>query len=108
MKHLSIATIAAILAITLQLSHASDFTAANAEDGIFKAFQTHQLVGIRDAHGWAQEEDFYSAVLRDPRFAREVGNVVLETGDAAHQNVVDRYVNGENWNVVRNEIAVLR
>jgi hypothetical protein len=33
--------------------------------------------------------------LRDTRFAHEVGNVVLETGDAADQDTVDRYVNGE-------------
>jgi hypothetical protein len=39
--------------------------------------------------------DFYSALIRDPRFAREVGNVVLETGDAAYQDTADRYVNGE-------------
>jgi hypothetical protein len=75
---------------------AADFTVASAEDGIFQAFQTYPLVGIRDAHGWAQQEDFYSAVLRDPRFAREVGNIVLETGNAAYQDVVDRYVNGES------------
>jgi hypothetical protein len=71
-------------------------TVTNAEDGIFKAFQTHPLVGIREAHGLAQELDFYSALLRDPRFATEVGNVVLETGDAAYQNTVDRYVSGEH------------
>ncbi len=35
-------------------------------------------------------------LLRDPRFAREVGNVVLEVGDAAQQAVIDRYVGGED------------
>ena len=91
-----IAILATILVAIARPSHASEPTAVNAKDGIFKAFQTHALVGMRDAHGWAQQEDFYSAVLRDPRFAREVGNVVLETGDAAYQTVVDRYVNGES------------
>jgi hypothetical protein len=71
-------------------------TVTNAADGIFKAFQTHPLVGIREAHGMAQQLDFYSALLRDPRFARDVGNVVMEMGDAAYQDTVDRYVNGEN------------
>ena len=68
----------------------------NAADGIFTAFQSHQLVGIGEWHGLAQELDFYSTLVRDPRFARDIGNIVLETGDAAQQAVVDRYVNGEN------------
>ena len=40
--------------------------------------------------------NFYAVLLRDPRFARDVGNVVLEVGDAAQQETIDRYVNGEN------------
>jgi hypothetical protein len=89
-------TIFAVFLIAIaRPGYAAEPTVMNAEDGIFSAFRSHPLVGIRDAHGWAQQEDFYSAVLRDPRFAREVGNVVLETGNAAYQNVVDRYVNGE-------------
>jgi len=66
-----------------------------AEDGIFTAFQSHALVGLGEWHGLAQEVDFYAALVRDPRFARDVGNIVLETGSAAQQSVVDRYVNGE-------------
>jgi hypothetical protein len=67
-----------------------------AADGIFAAFRTHRLVGLGDWHGMAQELDFYAALVRDPRFAAEVGNIVLEMGSAAHQGTVDRYVNGEN------------
>jgi len=33
--------------------------------------------------------------LRDPRFAAEVGNVVVEVGGAQQQIAIDRYVNGE-------------
>lgn len=67
-----------------------------AEDGIFAAFQTHALVGLGEWHGLAQELDFYSELVRDPRFAHDVGNIVLETGSATQQSVVDRYVNGED------------
>lgn len=67
----------------------------SAVDGIFKAFQDHPLVGIGDYHGLAQEEDFYASLIRDKRFAREIGNVVVEFGDAAQQETVDRYVSGE-------------
>ena len=68
----------------------------SAADGIFAAFQTHPLVGLCDNHGMAQEEDFFAALIRDKRFATDVGNVVVEFGDAAQQNTVDRYVSGED------------
>jgi len=70
-------------------------------DGILAAFQTHSLVGMHnieggDNHDLAQQQDFYAALVRDPRFARDVGHVVVEFGDAIHQGVMDRYVNGED------------
>jgi len=63
-------------------------------DGIFAGFKYHPLVALSDVHGLAQEEDLYAALLRDPRFARDVGNVVVEFGGASQQAVADRYVNG--------------
>lgn len=65
-------------------------------DGIFAGFQNHPLVALGDAHGLAQEQDFYAAILRDPRFARDVGNLVVEFGGAAQQKTIDRYINGED------------
>jgi len=70
-------------------------TVTRAVDGILTAFQTHPLVGLSDWHGMAQEEDFYAQLVRDPRFAEEVGNVVVEFGDAAQQETLDRYLAGE-------------
>src|SRR6202000_3087857 len=66
-----------------------------ATEGLLAAFQTHPLVGLSEWHGLAQELDFYVALLRDPRFAADVGNVVVEVGDASQQSVIDRYVNGD-------------
>lgn len=51
----------------------------NAADGIFAAFQNHPLVGLGEWHGMPQGLDFYAVLVRDPRFAKEVGNVVAET-----------------------------
>lgn len=70
-------------------------------DGIFAAFEAHPLVGMHnneggDSHDLAQQQDFYAALVRDPRFARDVGNIVVEFGDAIHQDVMDRYLNGED------------
>lgn len=69
--------------------------AVPAIEGILAAFRTHSLVGISDSHGLAQEEDFYASLIRDRRFARQVGNVVVEFGDAAQQKTIDRYITGD-------------
>jgi hypothetical protein len=68
----------------------------SAADGIFAIFQSHPLIGLGDYHGLAQEEDFFTALIRDKRFAENVGNVVVEFGDAAQQNTLDRYLAGED------------
>lgn len=71
-------------------------TVTPAVDGILAAFQTHPLVALSDWHGMAQEEDFYAQLVNDPRFAKDVGNVVVEFGDAAQQDTLDRYLAGED------------
>jgi hypothetical protein len=67
-----------------------------AVDGILAAFATHPLVGLGEHHALAQEGDFYNALVSDPRFAHEVGNVVVEFGSAPHQDILDRYLAGED------------
>jgi len=65
-------------------------------DGVLDLFKQKQVVALGDSHGVAQEEAFYSALVRDPRFAEQVGNVVVEFGGSAAQGIIDRYVNGED------------
>lgn len=79
-----------------QTSSSPNQSVVPATDGIFAAFQTHSVVGIADFHGLAQEEDFYVDLIRDPRFAKEVGNVIAEFGGAAQQKTIDRYAAGED------------
>src|ERR1700728_938690 len=69
-------------------------TVRPAMDGILAGFKNHPLVAIGNEEDYAQEEDFYAALVRDPRFAREVDNVVVEFGGSAHQDIIDRYLNG--------------
>lgn len=103
------ARVAVLAAGILALLAASQFAAGQASnvatdnaaplvqpaiDGVFEIFQTHALVGLGDDHGLEQEMDFYAALVSDPRFARDVGNVVVEFGTARHQSVVDRYLSG--------------
>jgi hypothetical protein len=79
-----------------QSTSSSQTMVCSALDGIFAAFHSHPLVGIVDYHGLAQEEDFYASLIRDKRFAKDVGNVVVEFGDAAQQDILDRYLSGED------------
>ncbi len=64
-------------------------------DGVFGAFENYPIVALADAHGLAEQMDFYSAVVRDPRFARDVRNLVVEFGASSQQYVIDRYLAGE-------------
>lgn len=64
-------------------------------DGVLAAFDDHPVVALGDAHSVAEEGAFYAALVMDPRFAEKVGNLVVEFGGAAHQDIIDRYVNGE-------------
>jgi hypothetical protein len=91
----------AFIVLSLQAQNVAPPTLPNpivtpAVDGILTAFQTHPLVGLSDWHGMAQEEDFYAQLVKDPRFAKEIGNVVVEFGDGAQQDTLDRYLDGED------------
>lgn len=66
-----------------------------AVDGVLAAFKDHPLVGIGDRHNLAQQGAFYAALIADPRFARDVGNLVVEFGGSAQQDLIDRYVTGD-------------
>ena len=83
------------LACAAAQSPSSQPIICSAADGIFAAFHDHPLVGLGDYHGLAQEEDFFSVLIRDKRFATDVGNVIVEFGDASQQKTLDRYLAGE-------------
>lgn len=75
---------------TAAAQQARAHTVQPAIDGALAALKTHSLVGVNDAHGLAQEADFYAALICDPRFAPDVGNVVLEDMTALHQSIADQ------------------
>ena len=65
-------------------------------DGVLDLFQQKPVVVLCDDHGLAQEEAFYSALVRDPRFAATIGNIIVEFGGESYQGTIDRYVAGED------------
>ena len=87
-----------LTALILMLAPASAEPAPKVQpaiSGLIDQFKTYPLVGLGDYHGLAQELDFYAALVRDPRFAEEVGNLVMEFG-AVSQPIIDRYLSGED------------
>ncbi len=63
--------------------------------GILGAFKTRHIVGIPDAHRNTAIHAFLLSLIRDPRFPTVVNDVVVERGNARHQDVADRFVRGE-------------
>jgi hypothetical protein len=66
-------------------------------EGILSAFEAHDLVTLGEgAHNNEQAHAFRLQLIRDPRFAQVVDDIVVESGNALHQDVMDRFVRGEN------------
>ena len=65
--------------------------------GIVEAFQSYSIVAVGDGgHGWEQPHAFRLALIRDPRFAATVNDIVVEFGNSRYQDVMDRFIRGEN------------
>ena len=64
---------------------------------IIEAFQTHPIVAVGEGpHGNLQGHAFRLALIRDARFAASVQNVVVESGNALYQALMDRFTSGED------------
>jgi hypothetical protein len=64
--------------------------------GILEAFRSSPIVALTDAHGNEQAHRFLLSLIRDPRFAAIVNDIVVEFGSARYQDVIDRFVRGED------------
>jgi hypothetical protein len=63
---------------------------------VLDTFRTHTVVALGEgSHGNEQAHRFRLALLRDPRFAAIVNDIVVESGSARYQDVMDRFVSGE-------------
>ena len=64
--------------------------------GILEMFKTHDVVALAEGnHGNEQGHEFRLALIRDPRFAAAVNDIVVEFGNSLYQGVIDRFVQGE-------------
>jgi hypothetical protein len=74
-----------------------------AADALFDAARSHPLVALSEGQHWNEPfHRFRLALLRDPRFAAAFDDIVVESGSARYQEVMDRFIAGGN--VPRDEI----
>ena len=65
--------------------------------GILEAFKSHNVVAICDGgHGCEQAYAFRILLIRDPRFAYIVNDIVVESGNSLYQEMMDRFIAGED------------
>lgn len=62
---------------------------------IIDAFRSHRVVALYDAHGNEQAHAFLLSLIRDPRLPAHVNDIVVGIGNARYQELMDRYVRGE-------------
>ncbi len=64
--------------------------------GIVKLFDTYRIVMLGEIHECKQEHDLLCKLIATPGFAERVNDIVMEFGNARYQEVVDRYISGDN------------
>ena len=85
------------LTLSLLIHAACNRSAIRVEpiSGILGAFRSHQIVALGEGlHGNNQAHAFRLALIRDPRFASVVNDLVVEFGSGRYQTVMDAFVSG--------------
>ena len=63
---------------------------------ILDAFRSNPIVALAEGdHGSEQGHAFRLSLIRDPRFAAVVNDIVVEYGNARYQDIADRFVRGD-------------
>ncbi|PYR56405.1 MAG: hypothetical protein DMF91_21960 [Acidobacteria bacterium] len=63
---------------------------------ILDAFRTHDIVALGEPHGNEQGHAFRLSLIRDLRFAETVNDILWECGSARYQDIMDRFIQGED------------
>jgi len=62
---------------------------------IVQQFKSHAVVALGDNEASVQGSEFRIKLIRDPRFAAVVNDIVVEFGNSRYQDLVDRFTRGE-------------
>ena len=63
---------------------------------ILQLFEQHPIVMFGEVHGCVQEDALLKKLVTSPEFAARVNDVVIEMGNSLYQEILDRYIAGEN------------
>lgn len=63
---------------------------------ILAAFDKYEVVGMLEAHGLKDVDDFIFSLIRNPAFSEKVNDIAVECGNSLYQPVLDRYIAGED------------
>ena len=85
---------ALILVVPLTASAEQSYAELAAE--IAALYDDYQVVAMTERHASADDHRLREALLSNPRFIQEVEIVLVEFANAARQDVLDRYVFGED------------
>ena len=76
--------------------HRGEIAPVPAADYLVDAFNRFPLVAFSEPrHGAGGTREFLTSLVRHPRFAGTVNDIVVEFGNARYQEIADRYVAGE-------------
>jgi hypothetical protein len=84
------------LPITLTVGAQTSAAPQDPVDGIVKLFETYRIVMLGEIHACRQQYDLLDRLVAAPGFDERVNDIVVEFGNARYQNIVDRYIAGEN------------
>jgi hypothetical protein len=64
-------------------------------EAVLDAFGTYRLVGLGESHQLQEHHDLLQTLLADPRLPRLVDDIVVEFGNALYQDLIDRFILGD-------------
>ncbi len=78
-------------------THFPDASPTNAVTAILDLYKRYQVAGLGEGpHGNLEGHAFRLTLIRDPRFPLIVNDILVESGTARYQDVMDRYIRGEH------------
>ncbi len=65
-------------------------------ESILNLFDTHSVVMLGESHGRKEYHEFVLELLSHKKTAKIIDDIVVEFGNAAYQNQIDKYLSGED------------
>lgn len=61
---------------------------------IIRLFDQHRVVMLGEIHGSIQLDELLNKLVSTPAFSERVNDIIVEMGNALHQDALDRYIAG--------------